>query len=87
MLGACRGWGRSRRAELLAKLALGPRGQLLEGRINDSGLTGVLRMTSNIDILLESAFQKEPGSKSTEEKPQQRRVVYLFYIPKKVIGE
>lgn len=71
------------RADLLAKLAMGPRGQLLEGRIDDSVFTGVVRMTGNIDILLESAFQQEAGSQSTEEKPWQGRAVYLLYTPKK----
>lgn len=75
------------RAEPLAKLALGlppeTRGHLLEGTVDDSGLTGVLRSTGNTHILLESAFQQEAGLQSTEEKPQQRRVLYLFYTPRK----
>jgi len=80
LLGAC---GVPGRAELLAKLALGPRRQILEGRIDDSGLTCVLNMTGNIGIVLESAFQQEAGSQSIEEKSQQRRAVCLFYTPKK----
>lgn len=75
------------RAELLAKLARGllpeTRGHLLEGTVDDSGPTGVFRSTGNIHILLESDFQQEVGLQTTEEKPQQRRVLYLFYTPKK----
>lgn len=86
LLGACRGWGHSRRAELLAKLALGPRGQLLEGRINDSGLTGVLRMTSNIDILLEVLFRRSLEVNQLKKSPAEKSGISLLHPQKSYWG-